>query len=104
MRPFYTEWSDSDYLRLSETTDNVNSMKPIRLSVTTQLQDATKPANFENIKLNFENFNAISFTHHFEILTKVKSENHRWYYIHQTAYQALFDTMKRILDNTRIAQ
>lgn len=85
MRRFYTEWSDSEYLRLSETTDNVNSMEPIRLSVTTELQDATKPADFENIKLNFENFNAVSFTHHFEILTKVKSENHRWYYIHQTA-------------------
>ncbi|MBK8656502.1 MAG: hypothetical protein IPN20_21900 [Haliscomenobacter sp.] len=43
MRRFYTEWSDSEYLRLYETTDNVNSMEPIRLSVTTELQDAAKP-------------------------------------------------------------
>lgn len=85
MRRFYNEWSGSEYLRLSVTTGNKNSIELIRSSATTELQDVIKPTDFDDVIYNSQSFNSVSFTHHFEILTKVKDENDRWYYINQSA-------------------
>jgi predicted nuclease of restriction endonuclease-like (RecB) superfamily len=62
MRIFYQEWKTSDL---------------ICSSLTNKLQNERK----------LEDFIAISFSHHFEILLKVKEEIYRWYYINKVAQE-----------------
>jgi predicted nuclease of restriction endonuclease-like (RecB) superfamily len=89
MRFFYNSWKDSILIGSSLTTQlekEQNLISPtlsaqfkktqnkIGSSVTSQLQNPDLKAFF-----------AISFTHHFEILLKIKNEFDRLFYIEQTA-------------------
>jgi predicted nuclease of restriction endonuclease-like (RecB) superfamily len=83
MRSFYLAWKDSSLIdslltsQLEKQTSNTLSS-----SVTSKIYDNT----FEVSK---KEFFSVSFTHHYEIILKIKDENSRWYYINLTATQFL---------------
>jgi len=76
MRRFYSEWSSSALFRSSATTEIENLENAIWSSVTTELQDN-----------EIERFISVPFTHHYEIILKIKDENQRWYYINKAAQE-----------------
>ena len=87
MRTFYKEWKD--IIHSSLTSEFRNDENTIWSLLTSKLE---KTENFIHETLNNPNTNdklnsfiSISFTHHYEILTKTKNENERWYYIYKTA-------------------
>lgn len=87
MRTFYKEWKD--IIHSSLTSEFRNDENAIWSLLTSKLE---KTENFILETLNNHNTNdklnsfiSISFTHHYEILTKTKNENERWYYIYKTA-------------------
>ena len=88
MRIFYRTWNSSEIIYQSvtdklessiwslPTTKLNNEVTPIWSLITSQLEGA-----------DIENFISVPFTHHYEIILKIKEEEHRWYYIKQTAKQ-----------------
>jgi predicted nuclease of restriction endonuclease-like (RecB) superfamily len=76
MRVFYKEWKTSNVISSSTTTKLENTKIEIGSSVTTE---------FNNTNNIVENFVSISFTHHYEIILKIKNEADRWYYIENSA-------------------
>lgn len=76
MRVFYNEWAAS---------------KSISSLVTTKLENAAisslATTKFNKTNNLFTDFVSISFTHHYEIILKIKEEKNRWYYINQIANQ-----------------
>ena len=79
MQMFYQEWSHHRILqpvaaKLDE--DNEAKIKMDSLMVLFQQPMAAE--------LDFEEFTSLSFTHHIEILSRVKSYDERVYYIHQS--------------------
>lgn len=76
MRVFYNEWKESDIISSSVTSELEKEENIIGSSVTTELNTASNKIN---------NFVSVSFTHHYEIILKIKGESSRWYYIDKTA-------------------
>ena len=76
MRVFYNEWKESNLISSSVTTKLENAETVIGSSVTTEFKSTNNSIN---------HFISISFTHHYEIILKIKDKNARWYYIKNTA-------------------
>ncbi len=83
MRRFYSEWSSSALFRSSVTTEIENLENAIWSSATTELQNT-----------EIVSFISVPFTHHYEIILKIKEEKHRWYYINKVAIE--FWTVKHL--------
>ncbi len=76
MRLFYNAWNDSELISSSVTNQLNGIIIPIGSLSTNQLQIDEELKNY---------FASVSFTHHFEIISKIKNETDRWYYIKNTA-------------------
>ncbi|MDD2637061.1 MAG: PDDEXK nuclease domain-containing protein [Bacteroidales bacterium] len=74
MRIFYQEWNKSDIICPTLTDKYENLNKTIL---------PTPTDKFENNDLTA--FVSVSFSHHYEIILKTKTEEERWYYINNTA-------------------
>lgn len=83
MRVFYQEWSDLDVICSTVSNKLEKNLKSIRLTVSTKLKNKESELDPEQLKAFF----SISFSHHFEIILKIKSYDARWYYISNTASQ-----------------
>ena len=79
MRVFYQEWRRYDAISSSVTTKLKYPENAICSSPTTQLYEPN------NKQENLASFLSIPFTHHYEIILKIKSEKQRWYYINKVA-------------------
>lgn len=76
MRLFYSSWNTSSLIS-SSVTNQLDEPKSLIGSLpTNQLQNNNELINF---------FISVSFTHHFEIISAMKNEADRWYYIENTA-------------------
>lgn len=73
MRTFYNTWKPVQEISSSLTNQIQNEQNSISSSLTSK---------FENNR--FETFVSVSFTHHYEIILKTKTEEERWYYINKT--------------------
>lgn len=76
MRLFYTSWNTSALISSSVTNQLEESTSQIGSLLTNQLQTKDESINY---------FISVSFTHHFEIISTIKNETDRWYYIKNTA-------------------
>lgn len=76
MRLFYNAWSSSSLISSSVTNQLENTSTQNSSLSTNQIQNDDEMTNF---------FISVSFTHHFEIISTVKNEKERWYYIKNTA-------------------
>jgi len=98
MRVFFNEWSQSDLIWSSTTTKLENSSNSISSSATTKLKNNSNSiSSLVTGKLKsveIESFISVSFTHHYEIILKIKEEKHRWYYINKVATE--FWTVKHL--------
>ena len=98
MRQYYNSWKQSDLIFSSATRELENNENSIFSSVTDKLENdknsisSSETTKLENIEI--DNFLSVAFTHHYEIILKIKEEKHRWYYINQTAQQ--FWTVKQL--------
>lgn len=82
MRVFFQEWRNSDAICSSLTSKFKNEQNLIGSTVTNELERGEKDYKF---KQNINAFFSTAFTHHYEIILKIKDKNHRWYYINRTA-------------------
>jgi predicted nuclease of restriction endonuclease-like (RecB) superfamily len=81
MRVFYAAWSEyaSIYpLPTSETEITADSIYSLPTS---------KLPNGDLFEANNYSFQSVSFTHHYEIILKIKDQKARWYYINSAAHQ-----------------
>ena len=89
MRFFYNAWKQSNLIGSSVTTQLGNAASTIGPSLSDQIekpQNEISPTLSDQIQnADLKAFLSISFSHHFDILTKVENESDRLYYIHQTA-------------------
>lgn len=76
MRQFYNTWNSSDLISSSVTNQSSEATTHIGSLATNQLQNEGELQNY---------FVSVSFTHHFEIISRIKNESDRWYYIKNTA-------------------
>ena len=76
MRLFYTAWNDSALIRSAVTNQLDEPEMTIGSLPTNQLQNDRELLNY---------FTSVSFTHHFEIISAIKIETDRWYYIKNTS-------------------
>lgn len=83
MRVFYQEWSDLDVICSTVSNKLEKNLKSIRVTVSTKLKNKESELDPEQLKAFF----SISFSHHFEIILKIKSYDARWYYISNAASQ-----------------
>jgi len=89
MRIFYNAWKDSNLIGSTLSNQIENKQNVIGSSVTAQLEKPQIPIS-SSVTNQIQNtdlkaFFSVSFTHHFEILLKTKTESDRLYYIEQTA-------------------
>jgi len=82
MRVFYQEWNSSNTIYSSLTSKLEDDNSPILPSSTSKLDNKE---NLTQNRKNTEAFLSVSFTHHYEIILKIKNKNDRWYYINKTA-------------------
>jgi predicted nuclease of restriction endonuclease-like (RecB) superfamily len=75
MRLFHKAWH-TDRLISSVVTNQINKPAPIGSLPTNQLKIDSELVNY---------FTSVSFTHHFEIISAIKNELERWYYIKKAA-------------------
>jgi predicted nuclease of restriction endonuclease-like (RecB) superfamily len=91
MRLFYQIWNKSEIICPSATGKLENSTNLIDSSVTRKLENNSGSiSSLLTDKLKspeIESFISVPFTHHYEIILKIKEEKHRWYYINRTAQQ-----------------
>lgn len=81
MRQFYEEWHP--FLNRQPTADDLKTMENKNTLQTTALLN---PINSPIANgLDWNEFFSISFSHHYEILSKTKTLEERTFYIHQTA-------------------
>jgi len=91
MRMFYQYWNIHNPICSTITSKLENQENSICSSVTGEL----KKSNIEPVVLNdIETFLSVSFSHHYEIILKIKDESDRWYYINKVAGQ--FWTVKQL--------
>jgi predicted nuclease of restriction endonuclease-like (RecB) superfamily len=76
MRLFYKAWNTSTLISSSVTNQIGEPKNQLGSLPTNQLQNNNELLNF---------FISVSFTHHFEIISAIKNEPDRWYYIKNTA-------------------
>ena len=76
MRVFYQAWNTFDLIWSSVTTKLDNSKNKNNLAIAATRND-----------IDINNFFSVSFTHHYEILLKIKDQNYRWYYINKTVQE-----------------
>ncbi len=76
MRIFYQAWKNTELVGSLTSNQTASSPIPIGSTATNQL---------ENEKKLQQCFISISFSHHFEIVSNIKNESDRWYYIVNTA-------------------
>jgi len=88
MRVFYQEWSQYDAISSSITTKLKSSESAIWSSATTKLIGSKDKQG------NLTAFLSIPFTHHYEIILKIKNVKQRWYYINKVAGE--FWTVKQL--------
>ena len=88
MRVFYQEWSQYDAISSLITTKLKSLENGIWSSSTTKLIES------KNKQGNLTAFLSIPFTHHYEIILKIKNEKQRWYYINKVAEE--FWTVKQL--------
>jgi len=81
MRVFYQEWSKYDEICSSVTSKLIKSENEIRSSATSKSDESG------NLQKNITSFLSITFTHHYEIILKIKDKKQRWYYINKTAQE-----------------
>jgi len=74
MRGFYHAWSSEQEILPLLTAKLENAENSILPSVTSKLRNK-----------DFDTFSAVSFTHHYEIITQIKQREARWYYINKVA-------------------
>ncbi|MDL2326785.1 PDDEXK nuclease domain-containing protein [Bacteroidales bacterium OttesenSCG-928-A14] len=74
MRIFYNAWKHSNLIGSSLTNQLETEQTEIGSTVSNQFQHP-----------NLRAFFSVSFSHHFDILTKIENENDRLFYIEQTA-------------------
>ena len=74
MRAFYAYWHNDKSILPSLTDKLENNPKAILPSLTNKLENE-----------NIYSFLSISFTHHYEIITKIKEHKNAWFYINKTA-------------------
>ncbi|NOX46555.1 MAG: DUF1016 domain-containing protein [Chlorobi bacterium] len=91
MRVFYQAWKSFDEIYSLGTSKSVNQDKSI-LPLLTSKFEKTKIEPF--VSRDLELFLSVSFTHHYEIILKVKNELDRWYYIKRVVRQ--FWTVKQL--------
>ncbi len=84
MRVFYQEWNSSNTIYSSLTSKSDEKNNPILPSLTSKLDDNE---NITRYRKNKEAFLSVSFTHHYEIILKIKNKNDRWYYINKVAQE-----------------
>ncbi len=94
MRVFYQEWNSSNTIYSSMTSKLEEKNNPILPSLTSKLDDNE---NITRYRKNKEAFLSVSFTHHYEIILKIKNKNDRWYYINKNALPKP-DDLKKFLD------
>ena len=89
MRIVYQAWNEYKTICPSLTDKLENNHLSIRSSLTTELKDEYKTVcSSMTSKLGSEHIKAffsISFTHHYEIILKIKDYDSRWYYITNAA-------------------
>jgi len=89
MRFFYNAWKDSNLIGSSVTNKLRNVESTIRPTLSDQIEKSqieispTLSDKFENP--DFRAFFSVSFSHHFDIITKVENESDRLFYIEQAA-------------------
>tara|TARA_R110002050_G_scaffold147017_1_gene272635 strand:- start:15699 stop:16799 length:1101 start_codon:yes stop_codon:yes gene_type:complete len=83
MRQFYNNWKHWE-LNFSSATRNLESDHGLVRSTGTSKMNS----------VDVDSFISVSFTHHYEIIQKIKAEEHQWYYIKQTSQQ--FWTVKQL--------
>lgn len=88
MRVFYQEWSQYDAISSLITTKLKSLENGIWSSSTTKLIES------KNKQGILTAFLSIPFTHHYEIILKIKNEKQRWYYINKVAEE--FWTVKQL--------
>lgn len=96
MRIFYEQWAE-DINRPSAMTESRSTVNALDITVFTN-----RPLITDD--LDIHDFCSISFTHHYEILSKVKNKEERIFYIKQTAHnhwsiQTLIEEMRADLFN-----
>jgi predicted nuclease of restriction endonuclease-like (RecB) superfamily len=89
MRTFYKAWKNETSICSTLTSQFQNTDNTIYSTVTSNLKNnkdltvSSLTTGIENTQIN--SFLSISFSHHYEIILKIKKESERWYYIHKTA-------------------
>lgn len=91
MRAFYLYWN-SDKIILPSLTDKLkNGGKTFLPSTTDKLENDTDSiGSTVTNQLEDENISAflsVSFTHHYEIIIRIKEHNNAWYYINKAAVE-----------------
>lgn len=87
MRQFYEEWGEFLIRQpLAGELPKASNNSPEKVNIDTVDYNLLIPSNRQPLAgdLDFEEFISIGFTHHIEILSKVKALNERLFYIHQT--------------------
>jgi len=84
MRLFYQAWKGDDGIVSSVSNQIENDYNPISSTVSNQMLE---PHCEKSVVPGHRYFFSVSFSHHFEILLKVKDKNSRWYYINQVVLQ-----------------
>ena len=98
MRLFYQIWNTSEIICPSVTDKLDNNSNAIGSLIMTKLENNLNPisssATGKLKSVEIESFISVSFTHHYEIILKIKEEKHRWYYINKVAKE--FWTVKHL--------
>jgi predicted nuclease of restriction endonuclease-like (RecB) superfamily len=81
MRLFYEEWAN--IINRSPMADDLQTSNSERVISTTALLDINRSPMAND--LDWHEFLSLSFSHHYEILSKTKTIEERAFYIHQTA-------------------
>ncbi len=83
MRVFYNAWKACNSIYSLSTSGIDNTANTIYSLTTSKLPD------LDFFEANPNSFLSVAFTHHYEIIIKIKDEKHRWYYINSVANQLL---------------
>lgn len=99
MRQFYEEWEK--YFQSAENQDSI--IRPLVADeIQTDLLLTNRPSVTDDLaNLNFDDFLAIGFTHHYEILIKTKTVEERLFYINSCAQE--FWSVEKLKYNLKIS-
>jgi len=86
MRTFYNAWCQSDTICSSVTSKLNSNSNTIGSLLTSQLYNADNQGENDEESNRISDFISVAFTHHYEIILKIKNETDRWYYISKAAH------------------